>query len=167
VHKYLVSPASRVALVLGKALSAGLRGLSQGLIIYLLSVLLGVDLRFSPGAILGVLAAIILASAVFATLSLMVACLVKTRERVMGIGQVLTMPLFFASNAIYPVDLMPGWLRVVAAINPLTYQVDALRALMIQGGTSTFGLGLDFAVLAGVLALFVAVASRLYPSLAA
>jgi len=56
---------------------------------------------------------------------------------------------------------------VVAAINPLTYQVDALRALMIQGGTSTFGLGLDFAVLAGVLALFVAVASRLYPSLAA
>jgi len=85
----------------------------------------------------------------------------------MGIGQVLTMPLFFASNAIYPVALMPGWLRVVAAINPLTYQVDALRALMIQGGASTFGLGLDFAVLAGVLALFVAVASRLYPSLAA
>ena len=167
VHKYLVSPASRVALVLGKALSAGLRGLSQGLIIYILSVFLGVDLRFSPGAILGVLAAIILASAVFATLSLMVACLVKTRERVMGIGQVLTMPLFFASNAIYPVALMPGWLRVVAAVNPLTYQVDALRALMIQGGISTFGLGLDFAVLAGVLALFVAVASRLYPSLAA
>src|SRR5712691_1070915 len=166
VHKYLVSPASRVALVLGKALSAGLRGLSQGLIIYLLSVLLGVDLRFSPGAILGVLAAIILASAVFATLSLMVACLVKTRERVMGIGQVLTMPLFFASNAIYPVALMPGWLRVVAAINPLTYQVDALRALMIRGGASMFGLGLDFAVLAGVLALFVAVASRMYPSLA-
>src|SRR5256885_6538459 len=56
VHKYLVSPASRVALVLGKALSAGLRGLSQGLIIYILSVFLGVDLRFSPGAILGVLA---------------------------------------------------------------------------------------------------------------
>src|SRR5207249_4010347 len=128
-------------------------------------VFLGVDLRFSPGAILGVLAAIILASAVFATLSLMVACLVKTRERVIGIGQVLTMPLFFASNAIYPVALMPGWLRVVAAVNPLTYQVDALRALMIQGGISTFGLGFDFAVLAGVLALFVAAASRLYPSL--
>ncbi len=167
VHKYLVSPASRVALVLGKALSAGLRGLSQGVIIYLLSILLGVDLRFTPGAVLGVLAAIVLASAVFATLSLMVACLVKTRDRMMGIGQVLTMPLFFASNAIYPVALMPGWLRVVAAINPLTYQVDALRALMIQGGASTFGLGLDFAVLAGVLVLFVAVASRLYPSLAA
>lgn len=167
LHKYLVSPASRVALVLGKALSAGLRGLSQAVIIYVLSVFLGVDLVFTPGALLGVLVAVVLASGVFATLSLMVACLVKTRERVMGIGQVLTMPLFFASNAIYPVALMPGWLRVIAAINPLTYQVDALRALMIQGGVSTFGLGLDFAVLAGVLILFVAVASRLYPSLAA
>jgi len=167
VHKYLVSPASRVALVLGKALSAGLRGLSQAVIIYLLSALLGVDLRFAPGGILGVSLVIILASAVFATLSLMVACLVKTRERVMGIGQVLTMPLFFASNAIYPIALMPGWLRVVAAVNPLTYQVDALRALMIAGGTSAFGLGLDFAVLTGVLVLFVAAASRLYPSLAA
>src|SRR2546428_8806878 len=141
--------------------------MTQGLIIYLLSVLLGVNLRFSPGAILGVLAAIILASAVFATLSLMVACLVKTRERVMGIGQVLTMPLFFASNAIYPVALMPGWLRVVAAINPLTYQVDALRALMIQGGARTFGLGLEFAVLAWALALFVAVCGGFFPALTA
>ena len=37
------------------------------------------------------------------------------------------MPLFFASNAIFPLSLMPGWLRAVAAVNPLTYQVDALR----------------------------------------
>lgn len=51
----------------------------------------------------------------------------------MGIGQVLTMPLFFASNAIYPVAIMPDWLKVIARINPLTYQVDILRALMISG----------------------------------
>jgi ABC-2 type transport system permease protein len=167
LQKYLVSPASRTALVLGKALSAGIRGLSQAVIIYLLSLLLRVDLRFAPGAILGVLAAVLLASGVFATLSVIVASVVKTRERVMGIGQVLTMPLFFASNAIYPVTLMPGWLRVISAINPLTYQVDALRTLMIQGGASTYGLGVDFAVLAAILAMFVTIASRLYPSLAA
>lgn len=166
LHKYLVSPASRVALVLGKVLSAGLRGLSQAVIIHLLSLLLHVDLRFTPAAMLGVPAAVVLASGAFATLSVMVAALVKTRERVMGIGQVLTMPLFFASNAIYPVALMPGWLRVLSSINPLTYQVDALRALMIQGGASTYGLGVDFAVLTAVLAVFVPVASRLYPSLA-
>ncbi len=167
LQKYLASPASRVALVLGKALSAGLRGLSQGVIVYVLSVLLHVNLRFAPGALVGVLATIVLASAVFATFSLIVACVVKTRERVMGIGQVLTMPLFLASNAIYPVALMPGWLRVIAGINPLTYQVDALRALMIQGGTSVYGLGLDFAVLVGILVLFVVIAGRLYPSLVA
>ncbi len=167
LQKYMASPVSRVALVLGKGLSAGVRGVSQGVIVFLLSILLGVDLRFELGAMVGVFAAVVLASAVFATLSLIVSCLVKTRERMMGIGQVLTMPLFFASNAIYPVDLMPGWLRVISAINPLTYQVDALRALMIQGGTSVHGLGIDFAVLAGFLVLFVAIGSRLYPSLVA
>jgi ABC-2 type transport system permease protein len=85
----------------------------------------------------------------------------------MGIGQVLTMPLFFASNAIYPIDLMPGWLQVVARLNPLTYLVDALRLLMIQGAVSAFGLGVDLAVQFLVLALLVAVAARLYPTVAA
>ena len=48
-------------------------------------------------------AVVILGAAFFSTLSLIIACIVKTRERFMGIGQVLTMPLFFASNAIYPI----------------------------------------------------------------
>jgi ABC-2 type transport system permease protein len=163
LHKFLVSPASRPALVLGKALSAGVRGVSQAILIYALSLMLGVGLRFAPAAILGVLTAVVLNSAVFATLSLIVACLVKTRERLMGIGQVLTMPLFFASNAIYPLDLMPSWLRVVSSVNPLTYQVDALRGLMIQGGHSVFGLGTDFAVQIVVLVVLVTVGARLYP----
>ena len=61
--------------------------------------------------------------------------------------------------------MMPPWLRSVAAFKPLTYQVDALRALMIQGGVSSFGLGFDFAVQAAVLALLTAVAARLYPGI--
>ena len=81
-----------------------------------------------------------LGSALFSTLSLIIACIVKTRERFMGIGQVLTMPIFFASNAIYPLSLMPAWLRVVSHVNPLTYEVDALRALMLVRGTSEYGL---------------------------
>ena len=52
----------------------------------------------------------------------------------MGIGQLLTMPLFFASNAIYPLAIMPPWFHVVARVNPLSYQVDVLRALMIPSG---------------------------------
>ena len=84
----------------------------------------------------------------------------------MGIGQVLTMPLFFASNAIYPLELMPGWLRVIARVNPLTYLVDGLRATMISHGISRFGLGLDYLVGLGLLTALVLVAARLYPGLA-
>ncbi len=143
VHKVLVSPAFRSALVLGKALAAGARGLIQTVILYCVTGLIGVHLLWSPGPMLGVFVTVILGSAVFSTFSLVIACIVKTRERFMGIGQVLTMPLFFASNAIYPIEMMPGWLRVVARVNPLTYLVDALRSMMVEGGLSAFGLTLD------------------------
>ncbi len=73
------------------------------------------------------------------------------------------MPLFFASNAIYPLAIMPGWLRALARISPLSYQVDALRALMVQGGQSMFGLGTDLAVHLVVLTALVLVRARLYP----
>jgi ABC-2 type transport system permease protein len=83
----------------------------------------------------------------------------------MGIGQVLTMPLFFASNAIYPLSMMPPWLRSIAVVNPLTYQVDALRTLMIESGSSTFGLGVDYGVQLLALTLLTAIATKLYPTI--
>jgi ABC-2 type transport system permease protein len=162
-NKFLVSPTPRAALVLGKALSAGVRALSQAVIIYAVALLLGVKLNWHPPALAGVVAVVVLGAALFATFSLIIACLVKTRERFMGIGQLLTMPLFFASNAIYPIDLMPGWLRVVSLVNPLSYEVDALRALMLQNGASTFGLPADYAVLLVTTAALVAVGAYLYP----
>jgi ABC-2 type transport system permease protein len=165
VHKLLVTPAPRSALVLGKALSAGLRGLAQAVIIVLLALMLGIRIRAEPIPLLGVCAAVVLGSALFSTFSLIVACLVKTRERFMGIGQVLTMPLFFASNAIYPIAIMPRWLQIIARVNPLSYLVDALRDLMIQGGASAFGLGTDFLVLGAVFAVFIVIAARLFPGI--
>jgi ABC-2 type transport system permease protein len=166
IHKLLVSPAARATLVLGKALSAGVRGLPQAVIIFVLAAILGVRLDFRPASLLCVAALVMLGSATFSTFSLVVACVVKTRERFMGIGQLLTMPLFFASNAIYPLELMPGWLRVVARVNPLTYLVDGLRATMIYHGSSRFSLGLDYLVELGLLTVLVLVAARLYPGLA-
>ena len=127
IHKFLATPTPRSALVLGKALSAGVRSLVQAVFIYILAFLLSVQLNSNPMALLGVLIIVILGAAFFATFSLIIACLVKTRERFMGIGQVITMPLFFASNAIYPISIMPGWLQVISRVNPLTYEVDALR----------------------------------------
>ncbi len=166
VHKFLVTPTPRAAIVAGKALSAGVRGLSQAVIVYALAAGLGVKIEWNPLALLGVIAIVILGAALFSTFSLIVACLVKTRERFMGIGQVMTMPLFFASNAIYPIAIMPGWLRVIARGNPLTYEVDALRALMLSGGSSTYGLGLDFAVLVVATALLILIAGHLYSKVA-
>lgn len=163
LHKFLVSPASRVALVSGKALSAGVRALAQALIVYALAAAIGVDLRLTPGPLAGVIVMLILGSAVFATFSLIIACLVKTRERFMGMGQVLTMPLFFASNVIYPISIMPGWLQAFARVNPLSYQADAIRALMLPDGRSVFSLPTDFAVLVGFLVVLTALAARLYP----
>jgi ABC-2 type transport system permease protein len=75
------------------------------------------------------------------------------------------MPLFFASNAIYPLAVMPPWLRVVARVNPLTYVVDALRGLMVQGGHFQLGVGVDVAFQAAVFVVLLAIASRLYPGL--
>lgn len=166
LHKFLVTPTPRPALVLGKSLAAGVRALSMAVIIYVLSFLLGVKINWHPLALAGVAVVVILGAALFSTLSLIIACLVKTRERFMGIGQVLTMPLFFASNAIYPIVMMPAWLQVIARINPLTYEVDALRALMLAGGISVFGLGIDLAVLFVGTTILVIIGGRLYPSVA-
>jgi ABC-2 type transport system permease protein len=166
LQKMLVSPAYRSALVLGKALSAGVRALAQSILVVIVALVLGIHLQFRLASFVGIVAAVLVGSAIFSTFSLIVACIVKTRERFMGIGQVLTMPLFFASNAIYPLEIMPPWLRAASHVNPLTYLVDALRALMVQGGESVYGLGFDFAVQALVLLGLVALAARLYPTVA-
>jgi len=165
VHKQLVSPAYRSALVLGKALSAGFRGLVQAGVIFALGAIMHLSLRHDPLAISAVLVTVVLGSAVFSTFSLIIACIVKTRERFMGVGQVLTMPLFFASSAIYPLDLMPQWLRSVARFNPLTYLVDALRALMLPGGVGFATWGVDVGVLALIFGILLLIAVRLYPGL--
>jgi len=166
IHTYLVSPVTRASLVAGKAFSAGLRSLSQAAVVYVLAGILGVNVRVEPLPLLGVAVVIILGSALFATFSLIIACTVRSRERFMGIGQVMTMPFFFASSAVYPISVMPEWLQVLATVNPLTYMVDALRQLMVQGGTGVNPIWLDVAVLAVVGVVLIGIASRLYPRLA-
>ncbi len=166
LHKFLASPTPRAALVLGKALSAGVRAITQAIIIFLLSMILGVHIDWAPLSLISVLVVVVLGASFFSTFSLIIACVVKTREQFMGIGQVLTMPLFFASNAIYPISIMPGWLQVISRINPLTYMVDAIRSVMIIGGASTTGFGLDIAVLVFSTAVLVMIGAWLYPTIA-
>ena len=111
--KLMVTPTPRSALVAGKAFAAGLRGLIQAAAVVVLAAVLGVALRIDPLRLFAVAVTVVLGSAFFCCLSITIAGLVLSREQVMGIGQLIMMPLFFASNALYPVALMPPWLRVL------------------------------------------------------
>ena len=136
--KLMVTPAPASALITGKAFAAGVRSVVQVIGVVALAYLLGVHMTVNPLRILGAMGVVVLGSAFFACLSMTLAGLVRNRDRLMGIGQAITMPLFFASNALYPVDVMPQWLRWLSAVNPLSYEVNALRGLLI--GTPANGL---------------------------
>ncbi|MGW3133976.1 ABC transporter permease [Streptomyces sp. NPDC001076] len=163
LNKLLVTPTPRSALITGKAFAAGVKSLIQAVVVIVIAAVLGVSLTWNPLKLLGVGLAVVLASAFFSCLSMSIAGIVLSRDRLMGIGQAITMPLFFGSNALYPLAIMPGWLQVVSKINPLSYQVDALRGLLL--GTPAH-LGLDFGVLAVAAALGVTAASSLLGRLA-
>jgi ABC-2 type transport system permease protein len=166
VHKFLASPTPRTAMVLGKALACGVRCISQVFIIYGLAFFLGVKLNLNPLAFLQVLLIVVLGAACFCVFSLIIGCVVKTRERMTGIGQLITMPFFFASNAIYPISLMPGWLQFISHVNPLTYQVDALRGKMLLNGISLYGFTLDCTILLLTLIGLTFICGKLYPRVA-
>jgi len=161
--KLLVTPTPRAALITGKAFAAGVKAVIQAVVVVVLAALLGVSMTWNPLRLLGVVVVVILGAAFFSCLSMTIAGIVLTRDRLMGIGQAITMPLFFGSNALYPIDVMPGWLQAVSTVNPLSHQVDALRGLLL--GTPAH-LGQDFVILVVAAALGVAAASSLLGRLA-
>ena len=161
--KLLVTPTPRCALIIGKGFAAGIRAIAQVVVVLVLSAILGVTLSTNPLHILATFVIVMLGSAFFSCLSMTIAGIVLRRDRLMGIGQMMTMPLFFASNALYPVSIMPGWLKVLSHVNPLSYEVDALRGLLVG---SPSHLGLDFAVLVGAVVVGVTTASSLVARLA-
>jgi ABC-2 type transport system permease protein len=161
--KLLATPTPRAALVAGKAFAAGVRAVSQVLVVLVLAAVLGVRFRWQPLSLLGSVAAVMLGSSFFASLSMTIAGLVRSRDRLMGIGQAITMPLFFASNALYPTALMPAWVRAIAHVNPLSYEVNALRQLLLG---LPGNLAADFAALLGATVAGITAASLLLGRLA-
>jgi len=128
-----------------------------------LSAILGVALTTNPLKLLATAAVVVLGSAFFSCLSMSIAGLALSRDRLMGIGQAITMPLFFSSNALYPEQLMPGWLQAISRVNPLSYEVDALRGLLIGIPAN---LWLDAFVLVSSTVVGVTAAALLLPRLA-
>lgn len=160
LQKVLVLPVPRTSFVLGKACGAGVRALIQGAVVVVVAVFLDVHFQWSLASLLSVALAVVLGAGVFATLSMLLVTLLKTRERFMGIGQVLTMPLFFTSNAIYPLEIMPQWLQLVALVNPLTYLVELLRNALVLG--KPVGTWTEWLVLLGWFVALQLLVSRRY-----
>jgi ABC-2 type transport system permease protein len=148
LNKLLSTPTPRSAIVIGKALSAGVRGIVQAIAVFILALIIRVDISLNPLHLLGVLFIVVLLGMFFAGLSMCLASLVRTRERVMGIGQAITMPLFFASNAIYPTSVLPPWLKTLVIANPLSYVIDAIRSLLVTNDLSRLRLDMIVIVFA-------------------
>lgn len=163
ITKFLVSSTPRVFPVGARGLSTSMRGRSPALIVVLAAIGLGVTLHLSAVALAGVVVAIVLGSGRFSALSMILASIVKTPERFLGIGQLLTMPLFFASSAIYPLSVMPDWLRPIALANPLTYLVDARRTLMLPNEVGLYPLYVELGVPVRVTLLLTLIEARLHP----
>ena len=162
LQRLLATPIPRLGIVLGKATGAGIRALTQAVVLLAVLAVAGIAIRWNPLDVLGALVLLVLGTGGFACLSMILASLVRTRERFMGIGQLVMMPLFFASSALYPLAIMPEWLRVVARINPLTYEVHGMRQLLVgisAGGT----LWIDFAVGSFFLVASAGIAAKTYP----
>jgi ABC-2 type transport system permease protein len=164
VQKFLALPVPRSAFVVGRTMGAMVRGLSQAVIILTLAIIMKIPIRWSFLSIIGTIVVVMLGSAFFSSFSMILAALMRTRERFMGIGQVLTMPLFFTSSAIYPISIMPRWLQVIAVLNPLSYVVDILRALLVTGEFAN--IYLYFWILACAIVIAIFIATELYPRLA-
>ncbi|OXT06114.1 multidrug ABC transporter permease [Thermoanaerobacterium thermosaccharolyticum] len=161
LQKLIAMPVPRAAFVTGKAFGAGVRAISQVIIILFLSYLLGLNIKWSLLNIIMSIFTTILGAAFFSSLSMALAAIVKSRERFMGIGQVITMPLFFASNAIYPIQIMPHWLQIIAKINPLSYVVELLRGYLINGSIS--GASFDWLILILATVVIQVISAVLYP----
>jgi ABC-type multidrug transport system, permease component len=115
LQRLLATPIPRLAIVLGKASGAAVRAVTQAIVLLIVLAVAQIGIRWNALDLTGAVVLLVLATAGFACLSMALAALVRNRERFMGIGQLVMMPLFFASSALYPLAIMPGWLQTLRA----------------------------------------------------
>jgi ABC-2 type transport system permease protein len=144
----LASPAGVPAVLAGRAIAAALVGLVQGGIVLACAPLLVPVTAVRLGAALG---ALVLAAASSALLGLLVASRLRSVENFAGVINVVLFPLLFVSGALYPTAGMPPILRLLAAVNPVTYQVDLMRHAF--GQPAEFEVGQDVLLLLGATAV--------------
>ena len=138
--KTLISPMGRGAMFVGKLLSELVRIIIQTLVILALGFGLlwmktggsiGSYIQTGLAGMLGIIAVTVIFAGVFMAYSNIVALVTRDREATIMIANLLTFPLLFVSSAFLPLAVLPGWIQVVARFNPVTYGVDAARAIML------------------------------------
>ncbi len=161
LKEYLAAPIPRLSILLGSATSTATKALVQATIMLVVGVLMGARLALNP---LGWLAALLLLGLFaigFSGLALAVAAVSRSIAGYHGMIFLFNLPLLFASNALYPLTVLPGWMKVIVLLNPTTYLVDAVRALAF-GAAPTLPIALSVAVVALFAALGTWLALRLF-----
>lgn len=148
LKEMLVAPVSRTKILLGNALGGATISMIQATLVFIIATVLG----FRPYNWLLVPLAFLIALALSVTLTSFgagIASIVEDFQGFQGINNFLIFPLFFLSSSLYPLTSAPGWLKFLASINPLSYQVDLLRYTL--SNQHHFNLGLDLAVVVAAL----------------
>ncbi|MGB3675503.1 MAG: ABC transporter permease [Candidatus Nanopelagicales bacterium] len=125
LREMLVAPVGRWAIVVGKVVGGATVATFQGLLLLALAGLVGVP--YSPLMMLHVVAELMLIALMITAFGVMIAARIKTFQAFMAMTQVLMLPMFFLSGALFPLNNLPAWLTILTHINPLTYAVDLVR----------------------------------------
>lgn len=127
--EYLVSPIPRLSILLGNAASTATKALLQALLMLVVGILMGAQLGGNPLGWLGALVLVALFALGFSGIALAVAAVSRSIMGYHGMIFLFNLPLLFASNALYPLSVLPVWMRTLVLFNPTTYLIDAMRVL--------------------------------------
>jgi ABC-2 type transport system permease protein len=130
LREMMVAPVSRSSIVIGKCLGGATVACSQGVIMILLGPLVGVE--YDVGLILGIFALQLLLAFTITAFGVMIAVRIKQMQSFFGVMQMIVMPMFFISGALFPAQGLPRWLEVLNRIDPLTYAVNPMRRLVFS-----------------------------------
>jgi ABC-2 type transport system permease protein len=130
LREMMVAPVRRSSIVIGKCFGGATVASFQGVILIALAGL--VHVPYDPVLILGVFGLQLLLAFSITAFGLMVAVRIKQMQSFMGVMQMIVMPMFFLSGALFPVSNLPGWLAVLNRLDPLTYAVDPMRRLVFS-----------------------------------
>ena len=130
LREMLVAPVRRSSIVVGKCLGGATVATFQGVILLALAGF--VDVPYDPVLLLGLFGLQLLIAFTVSAFGVMVAVRIKQIQTFTTVMQMIVMPLFFLSGALYPVTGLPTWLEVLTRLNPLTYGVDSMRRLVFN-----------------------------------